>query len=31
MHIALIEDEPECYDAYQILLESRRHKVTLYD
>ncbi len=30
MQIVLIEDEPDCFESYQVLLESRGHKVTLY-
>ena len=30
MNISLIEDEPDCYETYQALLEARGHKVTVY-
>jgi DNA-binding NtrC family response regulator len=31
MKISLIEDEPDCYEPYQILLEDRGHEVKVFD
>ena len=30
MNIALIEDEPDCYEPYSELLKARGHTVTIY-
>lgn len=30
MDIMLIEDEPDCYENYQVLLEERNHDVKVY-
>ena len=30
MKIVLIEDDPDCYENYQVFLEERGHEVTVY-